>query len=65
MSSSEGPTKHVIIAGAGVIGLSTSYYLAENHGISSTVVDPTGRVAPAASGKAGYVIFILGLSMFK
>ena len=53
MSSWEGQPKHVIIAGAGVIGLSTSFYLAENHGISSTVVDPTGRVAPAASGKAG------------
>lgn len=45
--------QHVVIAGAGVIGLSTSYYLAKNFGIRTTVVDPTGTVAPAASGKAG------------
>lgn len=45
--------QHVVIAGAGVIGLSTSYYLAKNFGVRSTVVDPTGRIAPAASGKAG------------
>lgn len=47
------PPKHVVIAGAGIIGTSTAYYLAENHGITSTIVDPTGTVAPAASGKAG------------
>ena len=45
--------KHVVIAGAGVIGLATAHYLAENHGIRTTVVDPSGEVAPAASGKAG------------
>eukprot|EP00559_Dactyliosolen_fragilissimus_P004289 CAMPEP_0184866646 /NCGR_PEP_ID=MMETSP0580-20130426/23126_1 /TAXON_ID=1118495 /ORGANISM="Dactyliosolen fragilissimus" /LENGTH=413 /DNA_ID=CAMNT_0027366439 /DNA_START=154 /DNA_END=1395 /DNA_ORIENTATION=+ len=48
--------KRIVIAGAGVIGTSTAYYLHKNHGsmISSiTVVDPTGSVAPAASGKAG------------
>jgi glycine/D-amino acid oxidase-like deaminating enzyme len=44
---------HVVIAGAGVIGTSTAYYLAKNYGIRSTIVDPTGRIAPAASGKAG------------
>lgn len=47
------PPKHVVIAGAGVIGLSTSYYLAKNFGIRTTVIDPSGRIAPAASGKAG------------
>jgi glycine/D-amino acid oxidase-like deaminating enzyme len=45
--------KHVVIAGAGVIGTSTAYYLAQNHGIASTLIDPTGKIAPAASGKAG------------
>lgn len=44
--------KHVVIAGAGVIGTSTAYYLAVNHGISCTLIDPTGTIAPAASGKA-------------
>jgi glycine/D-amino acid oxidase-like deaminating enzyme len=50
-SSSTKP-KHVVIAGAGVIGTSTAYYLAKNHGIASTLIDPTGQIAPAASGKA-------------
>ena len=45
--------KHVVIAGAGVIGTTTAYYLAKEFGIASTIVDPTGRIAPAASGKAG------------
>merc|ERR1719223_2202529 len=46
----------IVIAGAGVIGTSTAYYLAKNHAdeISSiTLVDPSGKIAPAASGKAG------------
>lgn len=43
----------VIIAGAGVIGCSTAYYLAKEFGIASILVDPTGTIAPAASGKAG------------
>jgi glycine/D-amino acid oxidase-like deaminating enzyme len=55
------PPQHVVIAGAGIMGLSTAYYLATNHPLlpssgrarTITVVDPTGTVAPAASGKAG------------
>ena len=43
----------VLIAGAGVIGTSTAYYLAKNFNIKSILVDITGQVAPAASGKAG------------
>jgi glycine/D-amino acid oxidase-like deaminating enzyme len=45
--------QHVLIAGAGVIGTSTAYYLASEFGISTTLIDPAGRIAPAASGKAG------------
>jgi len=45
--------KHVVIAGAGVIGTSTAYYLKRDFDISSTILDPTGSIAPAASGKAG------------
>jgi len=49
--------EHVVIAGAGVVGTCTAYYLARNHrgdGVKSvTLVDPSGVVAPAASGKAG------------
>jgi glycine/D-amino acid oxidase-like deaminating enzyme len=46
---------HVIIVGAGVrvVGTSTAYYLAERFGIASTLIDPSGTIAPAASGKAG------------
>lgn len=46
-------TSPVIIAGAGVIGCSSAYFLAKDFGIASTLVDPTGTIAPAASGKAG------------
>ncbi|KAJ8599322.1 hypothetical protein CTAYLR_005341 [Chrysophaeum taylorii] len=42
----------VVIAGGGVMGCSTAYCLAKNHGISSVVVDRVG-VAAAASGRAG------------
>lgn len=47
------PPQHVVIAGAGVIGTCTAYFLAKHHGIKCTMVDPTGTIAPAASGKAG------------
>ncbi|VEU36057.1 unnamed protein product [Pseudo-nitzschia multistriata] len=49
----EPPVTHVVVAGAGVIGVSTAYYLAKNFGVATTLVDPTGTIAPAASGKAG------------
>jgi glycine/D-amino acid oxidase-like deaminating enzyme len=45
--------KRVVIAGSGVIGTSTAFFLAKDYGVSSTLVDPTGTIAPAASGKAG------------
>mmetsp|Transcript_25567 Transcript_25567/g.60255 ORF Transcript_25567/g.60255 Transcript_25567/m.60255 type:complete len:467 (+) Transcript_25567:267-1667(+) len=47
------PVKHVVIAGAGVVGVSTAYYLAKQFGVATTLIDPTGTIAPAASGKAG------------
>ena len=45
----------IVIAGAGIIGTSTAYYLSQNHPHiqSITLIDPTGSIAPAASGKAG------------
>lgn len=49
----EQPPKHVVIAGGGILGTCTAYYLAKDHNISSTIVDVTGEIAPAASGKAG------------
>ena len=46
------PPKTVVIAGAGVVGVSTAYFLARNHGVAVTLVDVTGTIAPGASGKA-------------
>ena len=51
--STEEGEQHVLIVGAGIMGLSTAYYLQHNHGIASTLIDTTGRMASAASGKAG------------
>ena len=52
-----------MIAGGGIIGTSTAYYLVEDHlkhlpgsskqQVSVTLVDPTGTVGSCASGKAG------------
>lgn len=47
---------NIIIAGAGIVGCSTAYYLNKNFGdsiASITLIDPSGSIAPAASGKAG------------
>ena len=51
--SGHDPVQRVVIAGAGVIGISTAYYLAKDFGVATTLIDPTGTIAPAASGKAG------------
>lgn len=42
----------VVIVGAGVVGASTAYYLARDHGIRSLVLE-SNEPAGAASGKAG------------
>ena len=47
------PPNHVCIVGGGIIGTATAYYLSTVYGISCTIVDRTGTIAPAASGKAG------------
>jgi glycine/D-amino acid oxidase-like deaminating enzyme len=44
--------QHVVIAGAGITGLSTAYYLATKYNIRSVLVDWSGTIAPGASGKA-------------
>ena len=43
----------MVIAGAGIMGITTAYYLARDFGVRCTLIDPTGSIAPAASGKAG------------
>lgn len=52
-AAAAGPKKIVIVAGSGVIGTSTAFFLAKDFGVATTLVDPTGTIAPAASGKAG------------
>lgn len=42
----------VVIAGGGVIGVSTAYFLARDYGVGATVVDRK-ELAAAASGRAG------------
>ena len=44
--------QHVVIAGAGITGLATAYYLAKKYNIQSVLVDWSGTIAPGASGKA-------------
>ena len=36
-----------------MIGCATAYYLAKEHGIGATIVDPQKSIAAAASGNAG------------
>ena len=52
MAALAAPKPKVVIAGGGVIGCSTAYFLAKEHGIGCTIVDRKG-VAAAASGRAG------------
>lgn len=47
--------QHVVIVGAGVVGLSVAWFLQE-HGCSVTVVDRTGPGAGASHGNAGWAI---------
>jgi hypothetical protein len=51
-SDSSQPT-NVVIAGSGIMATATAYYLAKEFSIPSTLIDPSGEIAPAASGKAG------------
>ena len=47
------PTKpKIVVSGAGVIGCSIAYYFSLRN-TSVMLVDRSGRVAPAASGKVG------------
>lgn len=48
------PPRHVIVVGAGVVGLSCAWHL-QSHGIDVTVVDRTGVGAGASHGNAGYI----------
>ena len=49
-----GRPESVVVVGAGVVGLSTAWFLQE-HGVEVTVVDRRGVAAGASWGNAGYV----------
>src|SRR6202167_4197208 len=46
--------RSAIVVGAGIVGLSTAWFLQE-HGVSVTVVDCTGVAAGASWGNAGWI----------
>lgn len=46
--------RHVVVVGAGVVGLSCAWHL-QSHGVEVTVVDRTGVGAGASRGNAGYI----------
>lgn len=50
----DGGPRSVIVVGAGIVGLSTAWFLQER-GVDVTVVDRTGVAAGASSGNAGWI----------
>ncbi|WP_287932770.1 FAD-dependent oxidoreductase [Arthrobacter sp.] len=53
---------HVVVVGAGIVGLSTAWYLQE-HGISVTVVDRGGVASGSSWGNAGWLTPALTLPL--
>jgi D-amino-acid dehydrogenase len=54
--------RSAIVVGAGIVGLSTAWFLQE-HGVSVTVVDRTGVAAGASWGNAGWIAPALGVPL--
>ena len=61
MASATAP-EHVVVVGAGIIGLSTAWYLQE-HGIKVTVVDRGGVASGSSWGNAGWLTPALTLPL--
>lgn len=53
-STSAGSQPHVVVIGAGMVGLSTAWFLQE-HGVRVTVVDRSGVAAGSSWGNAGWL----------
>lgn len=47
-------TPHVVVVGAGMVGLSTAWYLQE-HGVQVTVIERSGVAAGSSWGNAGWI----------
>lgn len=62
MSSNSTQVKHVVVVGAGMIGLTTAWYLQER-GVKVTVVDRTGVAAGSSWGNAGWLTPALTLPL--
>jgi D-amino-acid dehydrogenase len=54
--------RSAIVVGAGIVGLSTAWFLQE-HGVSVTVVDRTGVAAGASWGNAGWIAPALSIPL--
>lgn len=54
MAGNDQTPRHVVVAGAGAVGLSTAWFLQE-HGVRVTVVDRDGVAAGSSWGNAGYL----------
>ncbi|WP_370617254.1 NAD(P)/FAD-dependent oxidoreductase [Mumia sp. Pv 4-285] len=53
-ASASSTPRHVVVAGAGMVGLSTAWFLQER-GVQVTVVDRTGVAAGSSWGNAGWI----------
>ena len=53
MTARPGPAPDVVIAGGGVIGCATAYFLAAEHGLRCVVVERDGIASGASGGAAG------------
>ncbi|NMN99094.1 FAD-dependent oxidoreductase [Antrihabitans stalactiti] len=60
----DGGPRSVIVVGAGIVGLSTAWFLQER-GVEVTVVDRTGIAAGASAGNAGWIAPALTLPLNK
>lgn len=58
----DGGPRSVIVVGAGIVGLSTAWFLQER-GVEVTVVDRTGIAAGASAGNAGWIAPALTLPL--
>ena len=62
VSRIDGPPRSAIVVGAGIVGLSTAWFLQER-GVQVTVVDRTGVAAGSSWGNAGWIAPALAIPL--